>query len=644
MIPDRRFPQVLMFVVLVLVESFMPGNAKAGTDQPLVPDGASLYHQRCSKCHDAPATKRVPNRRELQQMPAASIVEALSTGAMHTMADTLTPVEQQAIAAYLTRDMPSGSGIHRGVSREDACPTPTANFSMDKNTPHWNGWGVDLSNKRFQLAAMAGLTVEDVPRIKVKWAFGFQGASLAFSQPAVAGENLIVGGESGKVFALNARSGCTKWTFQAQGSVRTGFVISPRAAEHSVGATVYFGDQHGAVYALNASTGTLLWKEQADTHPAAMITGTPQLWQGRLYAPVASYEENFAIDPTYECCTFRGSVVALDAASGKQVWKTYMIADQADKTGRSKSGKQLWGPSGVGVWSSPTLDPEHGLLYVGTGNNYSGPATSASDAVLALSMDSGKILWTRQMTPNDAYNSSCVPVYGKTTPNCPQESGEDFDFGSSPILVTLHNGHRLLIAGQKSGIVYGLDPDREGKVVWQTRLGKGGPLGGVEWGLAVDLSKVYAAISDCDWGSFELTRNGQKKTVFGVLPDKGGGLFALDLADGAKVWATPPPAACQNREQCSPAQLAAVTAIPGVVFSGSLDGHLRAYSSWTGRIIWDFDTERDFKTVNGITAHGGSLNGPGSVVVNGMLYVNSGYGRFGEMAGNVFLAFSVDGK
>jgi polyvinyl alcohol dehydrogenase (cytochrome) len=524
------------------------------------------------------------------------------------------------------------------------CPTRVLMPAAKPGASAWNGWGVDVRNSRFQTAAQARLTASDVSRLRLKWAFGFDGATVAFSQPAVASGRLFVGSESGDVFALNSDSGCTEWTFHAQASVRTGFVIGPGSINRAHIGMVYFGDQRGAVYALDGATGQLLWKSQADSHPAAMITGTPQLWQGRLYVPVASYEENFAPDIHYQCCSFRGSIVAYEAQTGKPAWKTYMIAEVPHKTGVSKAGTQLWGPSGVGVWSAPTLDTRDRVLYVATGNNYSDPVTNTSDAVLALNMDTGNILWTQQLTPNDAYNASCLPFMDATESNCPPENGPDFDFGASPILVTTRQSRRILVAAQKSGIVYGLDPAQRGKVIWQTRVGKGGPLGGIEWGSAVDHQNVYAALSDCDWKTFERVKNGQHESVVDLDPDKGGGLFALRLRDGRRVWQTPTPAACADRAHCSPAQLAAVTAIPGVVFSGSLDGHLRAYSSETGKILWDFNTLRDFATVNGVAAHGGSLNGPGAVVVGGIVYVNSGYIRFGEAPGNVLLAFSANGK
>jgi polyvinyl alcohol dehydrogenase (cytochrome) len=539
-----------------------------------------------------------------------------------------------------------GTAFGSAIPQHDKgrCPASASISAMSPAAPVWNGWGVNPHNSRFQPATQAGLNGSEVPRLHLKWAFGFDGATMAFSQPTVVGGRLFVGSESGTVFALDPKSGCIEWDFQAQSSVRTGFVVGPALGKDAQDGALYFGDQHGAVYALDTASGQLLWKAQADSHPAAMITGTPQLWQGRLYVPVASYEENFAPDTHYQCCSFRGSVVAYDVQTGKPVWQTYMISDVPRKTGLSKAGTQLWGPSGAGVWSAPTLDTQNRVLYVATGNNYSDPVTNTSDSVLALSLDTGKILWTQQVTPNDAYNSSCALFMDATQSNCPPENGSDFDFGASPILVTAPNGRGILIAAQKSGVVYGLDPANRGKVVWQTRVGKGGPLGGIEWGSAADHQNVYVALSDCDWKAFDRLRNGRMESVTDMDPTKGGGLFALRLTDGHMVWQTPTPFACADREHCSPAQLAAVTAIAGIIFSGSLDGHLRAYSSQSGKVVWDYNTARDFPTVNGVPAHGGSLNGPGAVVVRGMLYVNSGYIRFGETPGNVLLAFSIDGK
>jgi polyvinyl alcohol dehydrogenase (cytochrome) len=548
--------------------------------------------------------------------------------------------------ALLSGNAQAGVASSDGLqSRIGYCSPDTKPFSKTSASSGWNGWGVTPGNSRFQPAAEAGLTPASVVRLQLKWAFGFDGSTLAFSQPAVSHGVLYVGSESGAVYALDAHSGCIRWLFKAQAGLRTGFVIGPDTeGRQRGGRLLYFGDQHGAVYAVDAESGELQWRAQADSHPAAMITGTPQLWEGRLFVPVTSYEENYAPDPHYPCCTFRGSIVAYEARTGKPVWRTYTIVNRPYRTGTNSAGAPLWGPSGAGVWSAPTLDPQHQILYVGTGNNYSNPVTGSSDAVLAMSMVTGHLLWSRQVTPNDAYNAACEDFRDPTHSNCPPHKGADLDFGASPILVTLADGRQILVAPQKSGVVYGLDPLKSGELIWQTRVGKGGPLGGIEWGAASDGENVYAAISDCDWKTFVRIRDGKTESYVDMDPEKGGGLIALRVRDGQKIWQARPSAACVGREHCSPAQLAAVTAIPGVIFSGSLDGHLRTYSAASGEILWDYDTSRDFPTMNAVVAHGGSLNGPGAVIVDGMVYVNSGYSRFGEASGNVLLALSPDGR
>jgi polyvinyl alcohol dehydrogenase (cytochrome) len=210
--------------------------------------------------------------------------------------------------------------------------------------------------------------------------------------------------------------------------------------------------------------------------------------------------------------------------------------------------------------------------------------------------------------------------------NCPPDPGPDHDFGTSPILRNLPGGKRILICGQKSGIVWGLDPDDRGKILWHTRVGQGGALGGIEWGPTADLENVYVAVSDL------LVRGDNRP----------GGLHAVRLADGEKIWSTPGPElhCTAGTKGCNSAQSAAISSIPGVVFSGSIDGHFRAYSAAAGEIIWDFNTARDFETVNGVPGKGGSLDSAGPAIVNGMVFTNSGYGMWQGLPGNVLLAFS----
>jgi polyvinyl alcohol dehydrogenase (cytochrome) len=575
-------------------------------------DGAAIYQKQCGQCHDK-GVGRAPQLLALSLLTPERVVAALTTGKMVEQGKALTPAEISAVSLFVTG---KSFGVDQPITQGQCAAAPA--FDHPFAGPYWNGWGVDLSNRRMQPAAMAGLDAAQVPTLKLKWAFGFPGGGKAFAQPTVVGGRLFAGSDSGKVYALDAATGCIVWMFKADAPVRSAISIGPVGEKWAA----YFGDQRAQAYAVDAATGTLLWKIRVEDHPAAMITGAPALYEGRLYVPDSSYEEVTGSSPKYECCKFRGAVSALDAATGKVIWKSYTIAEEPHPVRKNKQGTQLYGPAGAAVWSSPTIDPVRHAVYITTGDSYSDPPARTSDSFLALDMDTGKLLWSRQLTAGDAFNLACP-----SNDNCPEAKGPDFDFGCSPNLVTLPNGKRALIAGQKSGMVHALDPDQQGEVLWQTRVGKGGPLGGVQWGNASDAQNVYAAVSD-----HFATKD----------PQDSGGIYALKLATGEKVWYTPP-VHC-DRPNCTPAQSAAVTLIPGVVFSGSLDGHLRAYATADGRIIWDVDTISAYKTVNDVKAKGGSLDGPGPVVVGGTLYVNSGYGMFGETPGNVLLAFTVDGK
>jgi len=525
-----------------------------------------------------------------------------------------------------------------------ACPAAAATgFADPMSVPHWNGWGVDSSQRRFQSAETAQLAAEDVPRLKLKWAFGFPGAKFAFAQPTVMGGRVFVGSEGGKVYSLDANTGCTYWEFDAGAPVRSAITIGPDKG----GWLAYFSDRRGNVHAVDVVRGEALWTTHVEDHPAALLTGSPMLAGTTLFVPIASYEEVKATDPKYPCCNFRGSVVALQASTGKMLWKSYTIAEEPKARAMSSAGVQLSGPSGAAVWSSPTFDPMKDMIYVTTGDNYSDPPTDTSDAILAFNAVSGKMVWSRQVTSGDAFNVACN---GKEPgPNCPTAKGPDLDFGSSAILVSLSNGRRALIAGQKSGVVTAVDPDRDGAILWQTRVGRGSSLGGVQWGPAADDRRIYVAVSDTKINRVAPGTLGAQTSPFNpnvtwLLDSKtGGGLHALNLESGEEVWQTPHPG-CNDVPGCGPAQSAAVTAIPGIVFSGGIDGHLRAYSADDGRIVWDADTKGEYRTVNGVAARGGSMDGPGAVVVGGMLYVGSGYGLWGGTPGNVLLAYSLDGR
>jgi len=582
------------------------------------PSGEEVFKQRCAGCHEQ-NNPRIPRVEALHRIPAARILRTLNWGVMGNVAYTMTIEEREAVASYL--------GTHDAADAlppSAFCPDRTVRFNSNAKSPQpqWNGWSPTTTNNRYQNAQAAGLTIDSVQNLKLKWAFAYDGDTTAFAQPTILDGNLFTGSAGGVIHALDAKTGCIRWTYAARGPVRSSILGVRRGKSYSL----LFGDQLGWFYSLDAITGRELWKKKVEVHDAARLTGSPVEYQGIVFVPVASWEENRAISADYACCTFRGSVVALRVSDGAQVWRSYTV-DVPKQNGK------LWGPSGAPVWSAPTLDVARELLYVTTGDNYSPPATATSDAVLALDLKTGKLVWSKQLTSGDIFSGGCA--------NQGIDCGPDFDFGSSAILV--HFGTRdLLLAGQKSGVVYALDPARKGEVLWQIRVGKGSTNGGVQWGMAAEGQSVYAAVSDLVRARVQTNDLADLRNT-NLDPNVGGGLYAIRIADGTKIWNTEPEHTCPaERAGCSPAQPAAVTAIPGVVFSGSVDGHMRAYSSEDGSILWDFDTARAYSTVNGVKGYGGSIDGPGAAVVGGMVYVNSGYSRQNGTPGNVLLAFGTD--
>jgi polyvinyl alcohol dehydrogenase (cytochrome) len=589
--------------------------------------GEMIYRARCAGCHDV-TSQRIPPKSALQQMPATRILRVLDFGVMMSVAYPMRRGERESVAKYL------------GTDAGDPAPPPSAFCSdrtvgslalSDTAVPRWNGWSPANTNTRFQTSANAGLTADQTKRLDLKWAFAFNGDVSTFNQPTVVGPYLFVGSAAGTVYALSTATGCIHWTFQANGPVRSSILAVARGS----GTALVFSDLVGWTYGLDAATGRQIWRTRPEEHEGARLTGAAVEHDGVVFIPVASWEESRALGPAYECCTFRGSLVALRVSDGAPVWKAYTIDGPATVMGTTSKGTKIFGPSGAGIWSAPTIDAKRGLVYVATGDNYSTPPTKTSDALMAINIKTGRITWVRQITSGDAYNSAC----GNNSGNCPAENGPDYDFGSSAVLVSA-NGRELLVAGQKSGVVTAVDPSRNGEVVWQTRVGKGGVNGGVQWGMASDGRNVYASVSDVVRIANSNPQPGDTAR-FILSPNQGGGLTALSIADGKKVWAAqPPPCKPGAPRGCSPAQSAALTAIPGIVFSGSLDGHLRAFDTSDGHVLWDVDTVREYDAVNGSKGRGGSLDGPGAVVSGGMLFVNSGYSRFDGMPGNVLLAFA----
>ena len=582
--------------------------------------GGILFKERCSQCHDHP-TGRIPPRTYIGILRSPeSIIRTLTLGVMKQQAEGLSADQIREIATFLTGRQP-------GESPE---PDPNANLCKVSGPQivvgregDWNGWSPDLVNSRYQRAP--GFTAAEVPRLKLKWAFAYP--DIAYGQPAVVAGRVYITSRAGLVFSLDAKTGCTYWSFDAGAPVRTTVSVGPLPASATAHFAVYFGDEKGNVFALDAETGKPLWTASADDHPEARITGTPKLYKGRLYVPVSSMEEVGGGTPTYPCCTFRGSVVALDAATGKLLWKSYSIQQPPEPTRKNDIGTQMYAPAGGSIWNSPTIDEKRGLIYVGTGDSYTDMPTDSTDAVIAIDLATGKRVWTAQVKKHDDWVVGCFP--GVTPGNCPKAPGPDFDFGASPTIHDLPNGKQIILDGAKSGVVYAFDPDAKGKILWHDKVGEGSNSGSILWGPADDTKHYYVSIGD----------------VNAKPPYASGGLWAFDPATGHHAWNTPaPPPICGwGPVNCTKAQPSGLAAVPGAVFAGSWDGHVRGYAAENGKIIWDFDTGHVFDAVNGVKAKGGAMDMGAIVAAEGMLVVNSGTTPV-QHPGNALLVFTVDGK
>jgi polyvinyl alcohol dehydrogenase (cytochrome) len=573
--------------------------------------GIYAFSDRCSNCHDN-GVNGAPDRYALNNYTPEQVLASISTGSMSSYATGLSQIQKGVLAVYVG-GRPFGSfeeGNPSGMA--DGCKPGSAWRRASDQT--WPLWGRDTANTRFQTSP--GLSVEQIPNLKLKWAFAFPNGNSAYSEPSVVDGRVFVGSDTGWVYAIDAKSGCTYWGFRANAGVRTAILISPPIHGSRL---AFFGDIRGNVYALDALKGKLKWRVRPDTHPIARITGSPVLLNQTLYVPVSSLEESAAGNPNYPCCTFRGSLVAYNASSGKLLWRAFTIEQPASQRGVTSKGTKLYGPAGASIWSAPTPDVKRNAVYVATGNGYTQPAADTSDAVMAFDMKTGRRLWANQVRANDGYVRDCPGKYRPNVPTanasetCPDPLGPDVDFGNAPILHTFPDGHSEIVVGEKDGNAWALDPDRNGALIWHTLIGAGidSGGGGLQWGSAADSSNAY----------FPLTRGG-----------KGYGLAAVALKDGKILWRTEPPLAAS----------APVSVIPGAVFEGSNVGLLYAFSTDDGHALWHYDTNHSYETVNKVEGKGGSINGgAGPVVAEGMVFVTSGSSDLfgGPLRGNVLLAF-----
>jgi polyvinyl alcohol dehydrogenase (cytochrome) len=602
--------------------------------------GVNLFTNNCVSCHGPKPAEHAPTEAMIRQMSPERIYEAITTGPMKNMAANLADADKVLLAEFMGGRKLDSSNVGDAKSMPNVCTNHPP--VRDLTAPAWNGWG-DNSNTRAQSAKGGGLSAGQVSRLKLKWAFGFPGATALYGQTVVDGR-VFVSSNAGYVYSLDAQTGCIHWSLKTQAAVRSGIIIGPQKPG-SNRMVAYFGDIRGNAYGVDASNGELLWQVLLDSHPLARVTAAPKLYEGRVYMALASLEEDESRSANYVCCTFRGVMAALDSETGRQIWKSYTIPEKPKVLKKNSLGVDYMGPSGAGVWTSPIIDPARRAIYFGTGNAFSEPATTA-DSIMAMSMDTGEILWHVVGLENDIWHNGCQQtVPGRTPPpaaggrraggapggapppgggrgpaypadNCVDKTGPDWDYSASPSLATLPDGRTIIIAPQKQGMVRAHDPDKKGAVIWEQDVARMITGGGGEtvFGGAVDKQNAY----------------------FGL---HSGGLVAVDLLTGTEKWWVPlnaPEAMAQHR-----GIVAAVSIIPGVLFSGGVDGMLRANSLGNGQTIWEFNTARDFDTVNGVKAKGGSIGAGGPTIANGMVFVGSGYVGFTNgVPGNVLLAFA----
>ena len=584
--------------------------------------GQELYEAHCAACHQGGYPK-APHKDFLGRLPPDSIMTAITVGSMSRHAENLSASQMRYLVEHIVgQEMDA----FKKIPAIPMCGTDQDEFDVFR-LPAASNWGYETS----RFIPESGLDRDDVSALTLKWTVAFPGASRARSLPVIAYGAVYVGSQDGTIYALDLETGCARWKNRVSAEVRTGLVVERINPGSKGNPRAFFGDLIGRVHAIDAFTGKLLWSVHADSHSGSTITGNPIIEGDRLFVPVSSLEVLTAADPNYACCTFRGSVIAINTDTGDIEWRHYTIPEPSVFRAKSPAGVSMFGPSGAGVWGSPTIDKANGAIYHGSSENYSSPADENSDAVFAIDMSDGKRLWRTQLLAGDAWNGGCY-FGGSEHPNCPSEQGPDFDISAPPLLIQLQSGKNILVVGQKSGVVHGLDPSAQGAILWRNRIGTGGVYGGVHFGMANEGSRVYVPIVDILIDSVGDTYPGERFS----------GIHAVEAATGEVLWSQVPPARCDKKKNCHAGVSAAVTAIPGVVFAGHIDGMLRAYDGVDGKILWEIDTAKNFQTLNGVVAHGGSISGSGPAVGDGHLLVNSGYDFGNLMPGNLLMSFSID--
>lgn len=613
---------------------------------PLAYLGGKLFDQHCASCHDNPAM-HAPTREALSGFSKETVMVALEFGKMQPMATHLSKQERGLIAIYLAGSAPPDNWVE-----ENRCDSPAG----QDRTEYAVNWGLGNANQRFVPAQNTAINRDNVGSLELAWSLGFPRVTDMRSQPAIIGDTLYFGDKTGKLYAIDRHRGCIRRHTEVLSGIRSAITVATLNDGRQL---LVFADSMASIYALDPQSLKVVWQEAARVYETSVITGSISYHDNRLYVPVSSYEVAVSGSPSHVCCKSHGGVIAMDATNGNRLWEWHATPD-ATLQGRNSAGGDIYGPSGASVWSTPAIDSKRNRIYIGTGENLSHPATDTSDAIIALDMDSGKLVWRFQAIPDDVWNAACL----NGGANCPDNAGGDFDFGASVIIAKGPDGNDLLLAGQKSGDVFALDPEPEGidgKLLWHRRVSNAaiGPglaqsttNGGIHWGMALSGDKLLVAASDPE----------RDRPEYVPKP----GIHALNLVDGEVRWQQSVERGCFIEEENKPmiglqnmragkktdlqeqyrcsfyyGLSAAITATPELAFSAGLDGKVRAYDLESGEVLWQTETAKPFATTNGVTGHGGAIDVSGQVIAGDWLYVQSGYSMFGQLPGNVLLAYKV---
>ena len=567
--------------------------------------GFLVYQKHCADCHQD-ARLRAPSLGAIKKMSENGIRQALTMGVMKEHSRNIDNVDFDKLLLFLSSQTNNTTETQINECSE---PFPTQSEIL------WSNWGNGLSNQRVQ--AKSSLNPQNINQLELKWAFGFNDSIRIRSQPLVTEDTIYIGSQSGHVYALSLDTGCQWWSFKADAEVRGAITLSDNKK------SILFTDFAANVYRLNSLNGEIEWKKNVATHPLTTITGSIAVTQDSVFIPLSSTEVVSAIDPNYMCCTFRGGLIALNTSNGDERWKMHTVPEPK-KTGYNSNRISSWGPSGAPVWSTPTIDLERGLIYIGVGQNYSHPATELSDAIIAIGIESGRVVWHKQTLSGDVWNAACVT----NRINCPGEYGPDYDIGASIILI--EGDKDMLIAGQKSGMVFAMDPDDNGSIIWQKRVGRGGKKGGVHWGMTIDDDSIFVPIADLPE---------KIPSQFSPMP----GIHALRIKDGSKEWYRPALPVCEDEKyHCYPSVSAAPSRVGSMIITGSMNGIIEIISTKDGNLLWSFDTAMQFKTINQISANGGSIDSNGPIIAGNHLIATSGYDIYGQLTGNILLVFSIE--